>query len=128
MAESLATETTSLQDNLDARTKIINLYSKELAKEGSALNVAIKKIEEEEGFPELGSLDDMQKKDLFLTSTGRGGINSAYQSYLVGIRASRKGSGLVQENVAYIEASVFMSLDDETETVTLNKFVVIADK
>lgn len=128
MANPLATEVTSLQENLDARSKIINLYNKELQKEGSSLNVAIKQIEAQEDFPELGGLSELKKKDLFLVSSGRGSMQSAHQQYLLGVHASRKGSGLIEEYVAYIQASMELSLETETETVTLEKFVVITDK
>jgi hypothetical protein len=128
MADPLATEVSSMTDNIDARTKIMNLYKKELSKEGSPLSVAIRQIEENEGFPDLGSIEEIKKQDLFLTSTGRGSAQSAHQVYLLGIEASRKGSGLIQEHIAYIRASIFLSLLDETETVVLEKFVVISDK
>lgn len=127
-AAPLATEVSSMTDNVDARTKIMNLYKKELSREGSPLSIAIKQIEEHEGFPDLGSIEEIKKEDLFLTSTGRGSGQSAYQFYLLGIEASRKGAGLIQEHVAYIRASVFLSLLDETETVVLEKFVLISDK
>ncbi len=128
MANPLAMEVTGLQQNLDARSKIINLYNKELQKEGSPLNLAIKQIEVQEDFPELGALSELQKKDLFLTSSGRGSMQSAHQQYLLGVHASRKGSGLIEEHVAYIQASIELNLENETETVTLEKFVVISDK
>jgi len=128
VANPLATEVTSLQENLDARSKIISLYKKEMQKEGSPLNVAIKQIEIQEDFPELGAISDIQKKDLFLTSSGRGSMQSAHQQYLLGVHASRKGSGLIEEHVAYIQASIELNLESETETVTLEKFVVISDK
>lgn len=128
VANPLATEVTSLEQNLDARSKIINLYNKELKKEGSALNLAIKQIETQEDFPDMGELSELEKKDLFLTNTGRGSAQSAYQEYLLGVHASRKGSGLIEGYVAYIQASIELSLENETETVTLEKFVVITDK
>ncbi len=110
------------------KQKLIALYKKEAKKPSSVLSKLIVKIKKENDMPELGSLSEPTVNDIFLISSGKGSSSSHGQSYLIGIPAFRKGSGMIEDYASYIEAYATLEMTDDSDTIVLDREVQIVDK
>ncbi len=127
LANNLAEETTPASEKISVQKKIVNLINKEIQKPGTPLNLAVEEIKKQNDIPESGPLGKVSKKDIFLLSNGRAGGGVYGQRYLVGLPVSWKGTGLIEEYVAYLEVSTSLYLE-ETDTIRVEKFVEITSK
>jgi hypothetical protein len=126
-AEPLA-RSKSKTNNVSIKQKLVALYKKEAKKAGSPLAKLIAKVKKENDFPELGSLSDPTVNDIFMISSGKGGASSHGQSFLIGIPAFRKGTGLIEDYGSYIEGYAVLDMMVDSETVILDREVEIVDK
>ena len=127
LANNLAEETTPANEKVSVQRKIVNLINREISKPGSPLNLAVEEIKKQNDIPESGSIGKLSKSNLFLLSNGRAGGGVYGQRYLVGLPVSWKGTGLIEEYVAYLEVSTSLYLE-ETDTIRVEKFVEITSK
>jgi len=108
---------------------ILNLYKSEAAKPGSALALEIKRIQDEQ-VEDLGTLYTPSEYDMWIISSGRGGLGHFGRTYLLGVPVMWSGTGMIEEYIEYVLVYVNLTIGDEVEgervTVTFEKMVQIA--
>ena len=101
---------------------ILLLYKSEAAKKGSALNLKIEEIKKENDMPESGGLRAPEKKDLWMVSSGKASCCSYQHTYLLGIPAHRKGTGMIEDYAAYLVVNVYIKVEEsEGYEITIEK-------
>ncbi len=114
-------------DDAKFEALVIQTYAEGLAaKKANGLQAVVKALKEE--LEDVGQVNMPETHSLFQISSGKAGAGKHAFTYLLGIPVMMDGTGMIEEYGRFIRVHLYLDMETESITVTLNNVVDLVDK